>query len=414
MQTLISGQRTTLSALGLSGTVALHAEVSVPGAEVDIALFGLDADARLSDDRYMVFFNQPTSPCGAARLTRNDAGGTCFEVDVDRLPGHITQCVLCATVEGGPTLGEGHGARVRIGEHATYSADLGALRGLRAVKLASLYRKDGVWRVSAIGQGFNGGLAALVAHFGGTVAAPAAPPPSPRISLEKRVAEKAPQLISLAKSAGVVLEKRGLLDTVCRVGLVLDASGSMQGQYARGGVQAVVERALPLAVQFDDDGALDCWVFATRQMALPPATLDNIRGYVDTEDGGWRRWMDGRIGYANNEPEVLQAVMDTYRDSTLPAYVIFISDGGVSQSRKIEALLREAANLPIFWQFVGLGGSDYGVLERLDTLRGRRVDNCGFFALDDLRDISDDALYDRLLSELPLWLKAARAAGVLR
>ena len=36
----------------------------------------------------------------------------------------------------------------------------------KAVMLGELYLKD-VWRFSAIGQGFNGGLSALLKHFGG-------------------------------------------------------------------------------------------------------------------------------------------------------------------------------------------------------------------------------------------------------
>ena len=34
----------------------------------------------------------------------------------------------------------------------------------------------------------------------------------------------------------------------------------------------------------------------------------------------------------------------------------FISDGGVSDNRGITKVMTEAAKLPIFWQFVGLGG----------------------------------------------------------
>ena len=40
----------------------------------------------------------------------------------------------------------------------------------RAVMLIEFYRKDGQWRTSPVAQGFNGGLAALVQHFGGSVA----------------------------------------------------------------------------------------------------------------------------------------------------------------------------------------------------------------------------------------------------
>ena len=109
----------------------------------------------------------------------------------------------------------------------------------------------------------------------------------------------------------------------------------------------------------------------------------------------------------------MQDVIARYRDSQLPAYVLFISDGGVHRNREIEKLIRDAASLPIFWQFVGLGGRNYGILEKLDHLSGRIVDNCSFFALDDLHDVSEEALYDRLLNEFPSWLDQARSQGIL-
>jgi tellurite resistance protein TerA len=57
---------------------------------------------------------------------------------------------------------------------------------------AELYFKD-VWRFSATGQGFNGGLSAVLKHFGGTEASPSAPapaPPVPKVSLGKVTLEK--------------------------------------------------------------------------------------------------------------------------------------------------------------------------------------------------------------------------------
>lgn len=45
---------------------------------------------------------------------------------------------------------------------------------------------------------------------------------------------------------------------------------------------------------------------------------------------------------------------------------------------------------------------------------GRVVDNAGFFDVDDIDRIADEDLYRRLLGEFPDWLRAARAAGLLR
>lgn len=93
--------------------------------------------------------------------------------------------------------------------------------------------------------------------------------------------------------------------------------------------------------------------------------------------------------------------------------MLFFTDGGFQQRAKISELMRRASSLPAFWQFVGIGRADYGLLEKLDTLDGRTLDNAGFFAVDDLDRIDDAELYRRLLSEFPDWLRAAKSAGVV-
>jgi len=122
------------------------------------------------------------------------------------------------------------------------------------------------------------------------------------------------------------------------------------------------------------------------------------------------------VGIQNEEQKVIADVRDYVRAHPVsaPTLVLFFSDGGVYRNAEIEQQLRAAVDEPIFWQFVGLGRARYGVLERFDTLPGRRVDNVGFFAVDDIDRVPDPELYDRVLSEFPAWLRAARVAGILR
>ena len=54
------------------------------------------------------------------------------------------------------------------------------------------------------------------------------------------------------------------------------------------------------------------------------------------------------------------------------------ADGGISKTREIKEAIRRSANYPVFWKFVGLGGSNYGILERMDTFSDRCVDNSNF------------------------------------
>ncbi|WP_227673096.1 MULTISPECIES: vWA domain-containing protein [unclassified Psychrobacter] len=257
-------------------------------------------------------------------------------------------------------------------------------------------------------------------HFGGDVEEsspqllePTVTPVQAKPSLEKVMLDKAPKLVNLAKKATISLEKRQLQQLTAKVALVLDASGSMNRQYKQGRVQEVVNRLLPLAVSFDDDQALDCWAFARDPQYLGEIGLSNYDGFIDNAHGGWRKWALGpRV---NNEAEVMKAVTEFYQKDGLdvPIYVLFISDGGVNDNRGITRVMTEAAKLPIFWQFVGLGGRGYGILKKLDDMTGRVIDNCDFFELDDLDDISEESLYESMLEEFPSWLKEACKIGLI-
>ncbi|TBW02035.1 tellurium resistance protein [Azotobacter chroococcum] len=385
---------------------------------IDFACFGLDSQDKLSDERYMVFFNQPKSPCGGIRL----ADSSTFSLILSELPASIDKLVFTVAIDGAGTMSQIRLSNFQIGDggqaKATCAFSGSTFQMERAIMLVELYRKDGAWRLNSILQGFNEGLDALVRHFGGEVAEDAsepAPTPAPpaKVSLEKRVAAAAPQLVSLAKKAQISLEKAKVADIRCRIGLILDASGSMNGQYKHGRVQEVVNRLLPMAVQWDDDGALDCWAFGDYPQQLSTVTLQNFANFIDTDQGGWRNWeLGSRI---NTEWRVIEKAIDYYQRSgdRTPVFILFISDGGIHDSSRITRLIRDAAKLPIFWQFIGIDGRNYGILEKLDDLTGRVVDNCNFFALDDLRQISEEELYDCMMEEFPGWLRDAKAKGIV-
>ena len=133
----------------------------------------------------------------------------------------------------------------------------------------------------------------------------------------------------------------------------------------------------------------------------------NMKNYKSAVPRDWNDLMRS-LGYGNDEPKVMRQVIDEYRRSKIPAYVLFVTDGGVGSESQIKSLLIEASKEPIFWQFIGVGGYGYGVLERLDTMSGRYVDNANFFALDDFKSVSNSELYSRLLNEFPQWLKEIR------
>lgn len=397
-------------------------EMKIKGsAEYDFCCFGVDSAGKLSDDRYMIFYNQTVSP-GREITMQNIAEGVQYSLNLSALPLSVQRIVFTASIDGAETMSQIDNFSLTLQQAGGTALGM-QLTGQnfadeKAIIAIELYRKDG-WKLGCVASGFNGGIAALLRYFGGEEAqevapaapSPVAPPPAAaqRVSLEKRLEREAPHLVSLAKPLKVELKKKNLEELVARVGLVIDISGSMTGRFKNGTVQEIVNKTLPLAVQFDDDGELDFWYYGTRARRMETVNLQN---YMNAVPQDWKGLMRD-LGGSNNEPEVLRMVLEEYRFSKLPVYVLFITDGGVSKTAEIKKILKEASTAPIFWQFLGVGGSGYGILEKLDTMKGRYVDNAGFFALDDFRQISNEVLYDRLLFEFPKWLQAIRSKGML-
>ena len=391
-------------------------EMSVIGSAVyDFCCFGVDGNGKLSDDRYMVFYNQPTSPNKEIQYSGSN-GGAKYSVNLGKLPSSINKLVFTVSIDGNGTMGNisSHSLVIRQGKSSVVEMTLNGkdFHSEKAIISIEIYKKD-VWRFAAVASGFNGGLGDLLRVYGGEeLSEPqstpqAAPQSSPKpsnsgkVSLEKKLQKDAPQLVSLAKPLALVLEKRILQDCVARVALVLDISGSMSRRYSDGTVQEIVNKALPLAVQFDDDGELDFWYYGSRPKRMPSVNMKNYKTAVPAD---WDGLMDS-LGRGTNDPLVMKEVVAEYKRSKLPAYVIFITDGTSDSEDEIKKILIEASKEPIFWQFVGVGGSDYGVLDRLDNMGGRYVDNANFFALDDFRSVSNSELYSRLLNEFPKWLE---------
>ena len=91
-------------------------------------------------------------------------------------------------------------------------------------------------------------------------------------------------LLNLRKNTlQLCLEKTNLLNTKARVAVALDFSGSMSRLYKDGSVQAVIERLLPIAVQFDDNGEMELWLFDNGYKRMPNISLNNYYGYIKRE-----------------------------------------------------------------------------------------------------------------------------------
>ncbi|WP_328553561.1 MULTISPECIES: TerD family protein [unclassified Streptomyces] len=177
------GHKAKISDLTAGTDLYVGVQITGPGLTFDISCFGLDAEERLSDDRYFVFFNQPKSPEESIQLLGAQSGDTeSFRVTLDRIPAQIQKLAFTATIDGAGQMSQIAPGYLRVvagGEEvARYAFSGSEFSTERAVMLGDFYLKD-VWRFAAVGQGFDGGLDALLKNFGGEVAeeAPADPQP---------------------------------------------------------------------------------------------------------------------------------------------------------------------------------------------------------------------------------------------
>lgn len=177
------GHKAKISDLTPGTDLYVGVQIAAPGLTFDISCFGLDANEQLSDDRYFIFFNQPKSPEESVQLLGAQSGDTeSFRVTLDRIPANIHRLSFTATIDGAGQMSQVGPGYIRIvagGEEVVrYAFNGSEFSTERAVMLGDFYLKD-VWRFAAVGQGFDGGLDALLKNFGGEVAEeePAAPQP---------------------------------------------------------------------------------------------------------------------------------------------------------------------------------------------------------------------------------------------
>ena len=138
------------------------------GAVYDYCCFGVDASGKLSDDRYMVFYNQTSSPSREIMYSPNGSGAK-FVLNLSALPGTIVKLVFTVSIDGSGTMGNisHHSVRIQQGLSESIALDLNGsdFRQEKAIISIEIYKKD-VWRFAAVASGLNGGLGDLLRAYG--------------------------------------------------------------------------------------------------------------------------------------------------------------------------------------------------------------------------------------------------------
>ena len=145
-------------------------EMTVLGkATYDCCCFGVDKDGKLSNENYMIFYNQTSTPNNDINYKKS-GNIDIFEINLSNIPKEIVKLVFTVSIDGKGTMSEIDKFTFTIkqsGKEDIVILNTGKdFRKEAAIISAEIYIKD-AWRLAAISNGFNGGLSALLNYFGG-------------------------------------------------------------------------------------------------------------------------------------------------------------------------------------------------------------------------------------------------------
>ncbi|MFE3203927.1 TerD family protein [Embleya sp. NPDC059237] len=155
-------------------------------APVDVSALLLAGTGKVRSDADFVFYNQPNGP-GVRYLAAGPGRPAAVHVDTAAVPADVQTIMVTLSLDGGP------GAPVTFGGTTPPTATVrdpsgealvtftpSGLGRETALVLLELYRRGGVWKVRAVGQGYANGLAGIATDFGVSVDDDPAPPPPTR------------------------------------------------------------------------------------------------------------------------------------------------------------------------------------------------------------------------------------------
>ncbi len=150
--------------------------------DLDASVFLLGANEKLVSDKHLIFYNNLTSPdpdqsiklMGDNRTGEGEGDDEGMVIDLRKVPNDIQKIVITVTIydadKRGHNFGQVRNAYVRLVNVQTKEEvlryDLEEDFSIEtALIMAEIYRKDGDWRMNAVGAGYQGGLEALLNRY---------------------------------------------------------------------------------------------------------------------------------------------------------------------------------------------------------------------------------------------------------
>ncbi|MBD5528925.1 MAG: TerD family protein [Lachnospiraceae bacterium] len=153
--------------------------------DLDAAAFMAGDNGKCPTEKEFIFYGNLEHPSGALKHMGDNLTGEGegddeqIQVDLTKIPENVTKVAFTVTIYDADgrrqNFGQVSNAFIRIVDEATGQEliryDLGEDFSIEtAIVVGELYKNNGEWKFNAIGSGFQGGLAALCAHYGIEVA----------------------------------------------------------------------------------------------------------------------------------------------------------------------------------------------------------------------------------------------------
>lgn len=186
---LSKGQRVSLEkvAPGLSDVVVglgWNVKATDTGFDFDLdsSVFLLGANEKLISDDHFIFYNNTTSPdpeksvkhLGDNLTGMGEGDDELIRINLKQVPSDVQKIVIVVTIHEAEkrlqNFGQVQNSFVRLVNFETKEEavryDLAEDYSIEtALIMAELYRKDGDWRLNAVGAGYEGGLQALLDRY---------------------------------------------------------------------------------------------------------------------------------------------------------------------------------------------------------------------------------------------------------
>ena len=187
--TLTKGQRVSLEkvAPGLTEVfIGLGWDVKAMDTgydfDLDASAFMLGRNEKIISDNHFIFYNNLTSPDSAKSVEHTgdnltgagDGDDEVIKINLPKVPAEVQKIVITVTIHDaakrGQNFGQVENAFVRVVNAQTNQEviryDLVEEYSIEtALIMAEIYRKDGEWRLNAVGSGYQGGLQALLDRY---------------------------------------------------------------------------------------------------------------------------------------------------------------------------------------------------------------------------------------------------------